>query len=365
MSVLTWLHDRLANLAWTTSGHTGAASKVAGFGATGEAVEKTAGTDYSPAVATQDAAPSTPVNGQIWLDTDAAPAMATGPIVSSGLTMATAKVLGRATAGAGAIEELSTLPAIDGSGLTEIGRLPTRNATQKTSSFTAAKNQLYSITLAANAAIAVTFPATPAAGDRFGYRIEVAHSAHTYASKPVTGTRCCGSTDDTVNGKWWLFIAGEQLVWEYDGATWWPVVDGRIPHVAALYKSTNQTTNSAGVYTRMPYDTVIVDNAHLTTTGESAVITIRRVGDYRASYGAGNVTALALGSFYSRILAGAQQFGRMQMLIANGNVSTHVAPLMLSQPAGTAIQGQFASDQANYGSLGAVEYALGIVEVLR
>lgn len=37
-------HATMSNLAWTVSGHTGTASKVAGFGATGEAVEKSIGT---------------------------------------------------------------------------------------------------------------------------------------------------------------------------------------------------------------------------------------------------------------------------------------------------------------------------------
>lgn len=161
--------------------------------------------------------------------------------------------------------------------------LPGRNATQKTGSFTAAKSNLYSCSLSGQSAdIAVTFPSTPAAGDRFGYRLEAAHATNGYKVSPVSGATCAGSTDDTVNLKWGLWIAGEQLIWEYDGSTWQVAYDGRKAFSAKVRRSTARTVATATA-TAIQCATEDWDVGSAYDSSSAYAYAVKRPGRYRVT----------------------------------------------------------------------------------
>lgn len=161
--------------------------------------------------------------------------------------------------------------------------LPERNATQKTSSFTAVKSNLYSCSLSgASANIAVTPPATPAAGDRFGYRLEAAHATNGYAVAPVSGMSIVGVTTDATNVKWHLFQAGEQMLFEYDGATWQILHDGRKPFSCKVRRSTARTVSTLTATALQPA-TEDWDDGSFYDSSSAYAATVKRPGRYRVT----------------------------------------------------------------------------------
>lgn len=205
--------------------------------------------------------------------------------------IATARLLGRSTAGTGVAEAIAVGTGLSLSGgtlsATGGGGALTEGATQ-TASFTGVVGTLHPVDLSgASADVLVTFPAAPAAGDSFGWYVKTPKTAFTWCAKPVTTTSIRGVT--THDNKWGLFLLGELLVCRYDGATWQILTDRRIPHYVNV--SGQKSGMTSGAWNTVDLDSVDGGNADLASTSTDQ-ITIRRKGTYQGT-ALGSATNLA------------------------------------------------------------------------
>jgi len=76
-----------------------------------------------------------------------------------------------------------------------------------------------------------------------------------------------------------LFVDGDYLEVESDGANYFVTRDGLQPHVAEMSHAAGTPINDSTL-TLIPCDTAVRDNASIVTTGAAAKITVLRAGDY-------------------------------------------------------------------------------------
>lgn len=203
------------------------------------------------------------------------------------LSMATAKLIGRTTAGTGAPEEIAV-----GSGLSlSAGTLTATGggiglalATGTDAATTCAANTLYVADMSAWATADrnYTMPAAPTVGDRVGILAQ--------AGSPSFELIIKGNTSQTINGgsaasEWSrVFITGEYVELLYVASNAWIVViDKRIPQKGMMRLGTSATTETAATFTQPTAKGgvwVADTNVGSICTIGSDKITARRAGNY-------------------------------------------------------------------------------------
>lgn len=150
----------------------------------------------------------------------------------------------------------------------------------QTASFTAAVGNLYPVNLSgASGHFEVTFPGSPAAGNRFALFVSVAHSTWTYSVKPVVSGAPSIAGVTGHDNKWSLWEVGERLDFVYDGSTWQVEHDGRIAHACALNRNTAQSSVGPSA-TKLLLNNVLTNTAGMADTATNNRIDIKRDGKY-------------------------------------------------------------------------------------
>jgi hypothetical protein len=160
----------------------------------------------------------------------------------------------------------------------------------QTSSFTATVGTLHPINLSGVVAhLTVTFPATPSAGDVFGYIITNTNATYECAANRNGNTIRGGTSVDEYR----IWQVGEYVVWRFINSTWHLVQDGRIISRCAINRTTSQTISdaSSSIWTA---NNSLYDSGGMSDLANGRIVA-RRKGIYRCF---GNNFLNVSGSYY-------------------------------------------------------------------
>lgn len=216
----------------------------------------------------------------------------------------------------------------------------------------------------------VTLPAAPSTGDRVGVRYKAQTAGDTVTIAP-NGKDIEGIAAASVDLK--LFVADDtyglhdyvEIV--YDGTEWWIDVDRRIPHSAYLRLGTDITTNTAGTWKKITFDTEVFDIGGIADNATNNRFEIRRDGVYTLHLSAGPVAGVSDQNYYMvRLWDGTTQYASAggRQSIASSSVMGSAVGCTVRLAAGTYIEGWFIAQETDKGVRAYVAGALANIQSL-